>query len=1526
MQTVTSNALDEYIELKKIHTSDKNIVYRALSKKKGTPVILKTLRSETPKTEYIEDLKHEFTILQHLKGVKGVNQSYDFLTQPNLILVEEDIGGISLKGYLETKSLSLQEFLHIAIQITEILTEIHAHHVIHKDINPSNLIYKPETGEVRIIDFSLASQLNEETQEEISPHLLEGTLAYMAPERTGRMNRPSDYRCDFYSLGVTFYELLTKKLPFESHDPLEIIHDHIAKLPPHISNIPESLDLLIGKLMAKNPDDRYSNALGIKADLLKCQEGKKFELGQEDVLDKFHISHKLYGRDQQIKEILQSYLKVSQGATELLLISGYSGIGKTSLVREVHRPMTQDRGIFISGKFDQLQRNVAYHAFVQAFGSLIHQLLSEPEQKLALIRQEIIEALGVNSQVIIEVIPDLELLIGKQPPVPILASQQAQNRFIYTFQNFLNVFAKAEHPLVIFLDDLQWADYGSLNLLEMIFADTSLQYLFVIGAYRDNEVSREHPLMLTLGDFQQKKIPISTIVLKPLQQSDLLNLLADSFISRIFETESLTEFIHKKTLGNPFFINEFLKLLKRENILFFNYKKLAWDADLEKIKALGITDNVVDLMIQNIQRLSVNAQELLKLAACIGHTFDLKTLSIVSEQETKQIAEHLWDPLQKGLIAGVNYQNIDLGKEIPNIEYQSYKFVHDRIQQAAYSLIPETTRQQKNLIIGRSLLKDWKKHPNAAELPSIMNHFMMCLKVTEPQEKLDLATYFLKVGLAAKESIAYETAYYYLKAGIDIQEPLDWNLNYVLLFQLYSEFTETEYLIGKIEEAKEHYDRLIILSKNRENKVKIYGLLSTMYAHLGYHKDAIHYSLAILQLFNVKINEKISRVNILTEFAKLKFDLRFRSISNLDKQIGKMTSQEQLIITKTMISIFNIAYQSNKTLMAFLAIRLFRIYLKHGYSNYTPAILALNSIIYINLNKIDAAFELIDLSKKIELLVDEKSKQIREFVYASVVHHFKYPISTSTDLYLKSYKDCLETGDLTYATYALVFIALNEFSLSKPLKEVLPKVNLATEFSRRVKNDDWALVSESGAKTIEYLLGISQYDVDSVNQLFHYPISQDLSVKGSVMTLAALLSFLANDTLKSLEIFEHWYDKLKKFNQSIYRYAWNITFLSACISDHFDNASSDKQKKYIRMIKEIETNLSLWNEHCPANYLHLLQWVRAEEEKISKNELKSLNFYDQAIEAAKVNKYDNFVAIINERVGKYYLQLNKLKLAQGYLVEAYHYYQRWGATEKLRQLEQAYPQWFLEHETMVTNVSYSTKLENLDLLSISKATQAISEEMVLDRLLTRIVQIVLENAAAERVVILQGQPLHIIAEGTLEKINVHEASEPTSNDLALSIPAYVLRTKQAVVLHDATNQPEQFKQDPYLTKNQIKSVLCAPISYQSKIMGVLYLENNLVTHAFTQDRLKVLSILSSQAAISLENSRHFERMNQLYHSTERFVPKPFLELLHKKISRTLLLEMVSNRMSQCYLAICAISQRLCRIRPPKMPSKSSIAT
>ncbi|MEO0012336.1 MAG: hypothetical protein RLZZ535_725, partial [Cyanobacteriota bacterium] len=758
----------------KISQNDNSIVYRAHREQDNLPVILKILRQNYPTPIQLTRYKQEYEIT-HKWNLEGVVKAYSLERHQNkLIIVFEDFGGESLKILLKRRKLILKEFLQLAIAITDGLGNLHAANIIHKDINPAHIVYNSNTKQLKIIDFGISTCLTQENFTIKNSKLLEGTLTYSSPEQTGRMNRSLDYRSDFYSLGVTFYELLTGKLPFETPDSLELIYCHLAKtaIPPHLivkeeaykhlrfsqmtapplceSRIPQVVSDIVMKLMAKTAEERYQSAWGIKADLEKCLQQlentnviKQFTLARKDKSDRFIIPEKLYGREKEVASLLAAFERITgkknkeanqhnekKPDSEIILVSGYSGIGKSSLVKEIYQPITQKKGYFISGKFDQYQGDIPYYAIIQAFSQLIEQLLTQSEAQLKQWRDKLKTALGVNGQVIVDIIPDLELIIGRQQPILELQASEAQNRFNLVFQNFIAVFTQTEHPLVIFLDDLQWADLASLKLMKLLINSPNVSSLLLIGAYRDNEVSATHPLMLTLREIKETRIAVNEIILSPLKIADSNQLIADTLQSSLENTLPLANLLAEKTGNNIFFLKEFLKLLYQENLLKLNSDNFNWQWNLHEIKVLKVTDNIIDLMTIKIQKLPVDTQKNLKLGACIGNQFDINTLAIVAEKSTKEIALSLAQAIAQGLIFPLNYFDNSV----------EYKFIHDKIQQAAYSLIDLLAKPVLHLQIGRLLLKKTNWQQQSEKIFKIVNQLNLAqVLIIELAEREKLA-------------------------------------------------------------------------------------------------------------------------------------------------------------------------------------------------------------------------------------------------------------------------------------------------------------------------------------------------------------------------------------------------------------------------------------------------------------------------------------------------------------------------------------------------------------------------------------------------------------------------------------------------------------------------------------------------------------------------------------------------------------------------------------------------------------------
>ncbi|MDF5715367.1 MAG: serine/threonine-protein kinase PknK, partial [Rhizonema sp. NSF051] len=906
------NTMTDYQIIQQIYESHNSLVYRAILQPDNQPIILKILKQTYPIPSELTRYKQEYEITRSLNA-NGIIKAYDLKRYENsLVMFLEDFGATSLKLLMSEHQFTLEEFLTIAIKMTESLGAIHSANIIHKDINPSNIVYNPETGQLKIIDFGISTRLSWENQTVHNLNQLEGTIAYISPEQTARMNRAIDYRTDFYSLGVTFYELLLHQLPFETTDVMELVHCHIAQQPvsPHerMGEIPLTVSNIVMKLLAKTPEERYQSARGLKADWETClyqlqnqNQIFHFHLGHQDISDKFRISQKLYGREPEVTQLLTTFERISQGTTEMMLICGYSGIGKSVLVNELHKPIVHQRGYFIEGKFDQLKRDIPYAALSQAFQDLIRQILTEPEATLQTWKQQILEALKPNAQVVIDVIPEVEKIIGKQPPLEQLGATESQNRFNLLFQKFISIFTKKEHPLVIFLDDLQWADLPSLKLIELLMKDTDRQYLLMIGAYRDNEISHTHPLMQILEQIKKTDAIVNQIALQPLGIDHINQLVADSLNCSVEESISLAKLVKGKTQGNPFFLTQFIQFLYQKKLLLFDDNINRWQWDIEQIKEIVITDNVVDLMVSKIEKLHDNTQNVLRLAACIGNQFNLELLSIINSTSQTNTAQELQPALQEGLIVPLsNDYKIPLlwsqeeissdTSEIPLAfipkypESIPYKFLHDRVQQAAYTLIPEADKKAFHLQVGRFQLKNTKQDELEENLFDIVNQLNEGYElIFEQSERLELAKLNLQAGKKAKASTAYEPYLRYLKTGLELLGQNSWVQQYKLTLELHVETLEALYLNTKFGQVEDLSVTILQQAVGSLDKVKVYQVKIWSYtAQLQQHK-AIDSALEILAELGIDIPQETSEIEkkINEEQESLKLLLEEKTIDDL---------------------------------------------------------------------------------------------------------------------------------------------------------------------------------------------------------------------------------------------------------------------------------------------------------------------------------------------------------------------------------------------------------------------------------------------------------------------------------------------------------------------------------------------------------------------------------------------------------------------------------------------------------------------
>ncbi|MEH1884971.1 trifunctional serine/threonine-protein kinase/ATP-binding protein/sensor histidine kinase [Nostoc sp.] len=1488
-----------------LYNGSRTLVYRGYREADQKPVVIKLLKNPYPSFTELVQFRNQYTIAKNLNSPLII-QTYSLEPYQNgYALVMEDFGGISLKKYFthdQTQYIaSLYDFLVLAIALCNTLDILYRERIIHKDIKPANILINPETKQVKLIDFSIASLLPRETQTLINPNVLEGTLAYISPEQTGRMNRGIDYRTDFYSLGVTFYELLTGVLPFHSNDPMELVHCHIAKIPAVLGNreqgagnreeIPEVISEIVMKLMAKNAEDRYQSALGIKFDLENCltqlQETgsiESFKIAQRDVCDRFIIPDKLYGRGAEVETLLQAFERVSLGATEMMLVAGFSGIGKTAVVNEVHKPIVRQRGYFIKGKYDQFNRNIPFSAFVQAFRDLMGQLLSESDRELHIWKTQIIQALGDNGQVIIEVIPELEWIVGKQPPATELSGTAAQNRFNLLFQKFIQVFTTKEHPLVMFLDDLQWADSASLNLMQLLMNESESLYLLTIGAYRDNEVSSAHPLMLTLDAVAKANATINTITLRPLSQGSLNQLVAHTLNCNILTAQSLTELIALKTKGNPFFATQFLKALYQDGLIQFDLNVGHWQCDLAKIRTVAMSDDVVEFMASQLQKLPNYTQDILKLAACIGAQFDLKTLAIVSEQSESDAAVALWKALQEGLILPQSeVYKFYVGEldttQNTQTETLNYKFLHDRVQQAAYSLIPNDRKQFTHHLIGNLFLENLSQADQEQQLFEIVGHLNIGSSfIVDPSKREELAQLNLTAGNKARNSTAYEAASNYFATGIDLLATDFWKKQYQLSLELFLQRAEAETISGHFESASHLIETILDETDNLLDRCAAYELKMRMNIVCGEPQIAIDVALVAINLLGIKLEyEPLTNVD-------------FDQLLNLPE----MSDPAKLKGMEILVAVCPAAYTTQPELMLPVTLTMLKLCNQHGNSPIAAFGYGLYGVLLCGfMGNIELGYQFGQLSLKI--LEKYNAHFLKSKVYQLFYAHvcaWKEPVSATIDGLLESVQSGLDTGDVEYALYGLKDYCIYYFLTGAFLDDVDEIYKKYKNLSRNIEHvhNEIAIWQQIGLNLKDFSDGDVLISLENFNEedTFQYlkEKQQNIVLFAAYFAKCKLYYFKGNYA-KAIENANKAKTYIGFVTGKIYTTVHNFYF-SLALLGLAQTLEPAQRSLYLNQVEENQNQLQVWANHAPMNIIHKFHLVKAEICRVLGDYKETIEHYDRAISGAKANEYIQEEALANELAAKFYLDWGKEKVAASYMQEAYYCYCRWGAKAKTDDLETRYPSLLCPilqqsdpSETMLSTLttlasrayslhsstrkssSSSSINTTLDFAAILKASQALSRVIQLEDLLHQLTQIILQNSGGDRCALILPNENNVWEVRAIATPTATELySEPLENNpnLPVKLIQYVKNTHEVVVIDDLETDLPVI--EDYLRLQQPKSVLCLPILNQGHLVGILYLKNRLTSGVFTSDRIIILDFLCTQVAISLENARLYNQVQQ----------------------------------------------------------------
>jgi PAS domain S-box-containing protein len=1367
----------------------------------------------------------------------------------------------------------LPQFLSFGVAACIALEELHKSNRIHTDIRPQNIHWNPDNSEV---------ELAHDAEREKGPHFSDTQLPYLSPEQTGRLNRSVDFRTDLYSLGIVFYELLTGKLPFLSEDSMELIHSHIAKQPvspgQHNTAIPEQVSAIVMRLLEKDVDDRYQSVHGLRRDLGSCAEQwarhgsiDRFELGKLDFEGVFRISKKLFGREAEIDDLLKSLDSISQGLPEFHLVAGYSGVGKTALVHEIQDPVEAKGGYFIEGKFDQYLRNIPYSAFGQAFTELVKQLLMKSEFQLENWKMQFRESIGKNGKLITDVVPHLEMVVGPQPDIPVLDGEENRNRFNSVFQNFINLFTHKDRPLVLFLDDLQWIDTASLDFLKSLLSNPDAVSLLIIGAYRDNEVDANHPLAIGLAEMRETNASLQKMTLKPLSKADVNALCSETLNCSKSRSQPLAQLINRKTGGNALFTHQMLRSLSQENSLAFDASENEWRWDLDEIENKSIADNVTDLMIAKIKKFSESTQELLQFAACIGSQFDLSTLTTIAQRPAEVIQKFL---------------EYCVGEQILLPVGEDFRFTHDRIQQAANALTDPAVLAQMHYQIGLSLLKGASEDAVDDRLYDIANHLNKALDVLEENEDLLLAVRMnLRAGQKAKSSAAYPDAKNYIEVAIELMGPLGWQTHYGLTLQLHNEYGELAFLTGEFDQVSASGEIIHANARNILDRVPIDTVIIEAETAQSNLPGAMETGLNILSDLGIEIPRQPEEEDYQQLRNRLSELLANKSVESW-AELPEMENKSAIGASNILASEMSTSYVGHPQIHPMIAFHGAILTLEHGLNAWSPFFfsnVALATVTWIDLETpAKLAFEQIEFTKEMLSITRDTMEnpvtarsRTKAMMLLAYVTPWVGPIEEAIAMARNTIQSGYSSGDLLYSSYGAYNYALQSFAAGKDLKAYQAHIADYEDHLRKTGLTlaaDWLSIYQQTAHNFmvvssepdrlrgEYfdedewlppalsandMLGLDSHFINKLILSYHFDVDEKLveiigqseSLEADRPTTYKLLQFYLYFLLGRLRLVER--------------------------GSRNDNRETINQvKKYLRWMK-------IWSNSAPSTFQHKYDLIAAELARVTGDLGGALSHYEQAIDGAREARAIHEEALAHELFGRFWIERTNTRFAGPLLDEAYSLYQRWGAAAKAGHLASRYSEWMTqEHdpglaETATTNVPTSV---NLDLTTILKASQKIASEITLKKLLTNLMEITIKNAGARKGFLLMKEKGRwvVLAGGDYES-NVTLFEEPLNveamEDISSGIVNYVVNTRQNVVLDDAANEGS-FTDDHVIKNRQSASVLCSPLIDQGQIKGVLYLVNNLLTGAFTLERVELLNLLSSQMAMALDNAKLLQNLSE----------------------------------------------------------------
>jgi predicted ATPase/signal transduction histidine kinase len=1466
-------------KLQRIHSGPRHRLYRY-----GTgdlTAVLKLNAAELASDSAAASVRREFELLRELK-LPGIVRALGLVnTGKGLALAMADAGDSDLGQRIQSGPLSITAFLDAAVQLADALCGLHEARILHRDIHPGNVVWDSETGVATLCDFAIATTSPTLAMESPNPNQLEGTLPYMSPEQTGRTGRSVDWRADLYSLGATFYAMLTGAPPFAGRDAAAIAHAHIARAPrpPHEINprTPLTLSRMVCKLLEKEPEQRYQSAKALVEDLREAQQQwrrsgavEPFVLASREVPRGLSIPDKLYGREEELQSLTDAFARTRAGGRQLVLVTGGPGIGKSALVGRLRVSAGDGRGHYAAGKFDQLQRSVPFSGLAQALRDLVQQLLTEPETSLDGWRDRIGEAVAPNGQLLVAIVPELERLLGPQPPVPEVGPVESKNRFNLVLTRFLRVFARPEHPFILFLDDLQWVDAASLQLLDQWVSDAGSHHLLMVGAYRDNEVGPSHPLALCLAKLREAGCDIHTIHLKPLGSNAIAQLAAETFGEPAARMQFLADLIIRKSAGNPFFVRRLLHLMYARDLFRFLPDAHRWSWDESEIERAPISDNVLDLMVQAIDRLPPEARRLLEIGACIGHEFELRTLTELTELSLAAVTQQLRPAIEDGLLVSAH-------------DKAALRFAHDRVQQAAYGRLNEHSRQALHHQIGRRLLERAGDDLDERLFEIVDQLDLGQAHVAGDAERRSLVELNLAAGQKAKASAAYRAAFEYLTVARRHLGARAWEDVPELTFLVHRELAESAYLAGEHATAEELVETALGHAPSKAAKADLYGLRVLAATVASDWPRALHWGREGLAVFGLEWPQDGLADAIQAEAAAVMENVGKRGLQELVE--APDVEDADIRASMRLLALLGApAYFSGAEVLTFLFARAVNLSLVHGPSPYSAFAFVLYGGIHNALTgQYDVGYAFGKLALALARRFGNRAEECRTLeVYGVLVHHWKAPLREGLPLLKEGFRAGVESGETAFAAFSLNAFLINALPAGMPLHDLLEEAAVALDFALTQKNRtsvEMSLVHRQIARALTgATAGPDCFDDTQFTEAdFLEEAGSHETALGHYWVAKLQAACLAGNHESALNYSREAEKRILKGILGMITSAEHV-FYTALATAATATASSS-----LDPLRTLHGKLVNWARHCPQNFAHKASLVGAEIARLDRKPGEASVLYRAAIDEAERQGFVQDEALAHELRARCLLGEHEPAFAAVHLRLARDRYRQWGATVKATALEREFAE-YLRPESPT-----SRRAVSLDDMALIKASQAISVETTPTRLFEQILRVVVEVTGAQRgaLVLPANGALKVRARiEAAEEVSVSLADMPLEQcvDLPSALLRYVMRTQEFLLLADARTS-SLFAGDPVVHQRKLQSVLCIPLVKQSTVLGLIYLENNAMAGAFADDLVEIGRVLASQAVISLENSTLLEELQQLTGALEMRVADRTRELTDQIAAR-----------------------------------------